>query len=134
MQAMADGTGSHTKMGTWAVDEREAELCELIADQDEKWDESLVGKEQWINMPAQPPGLLRSGMVHSLASCVAPFLLDTVHSSNAPLQEEVCFCSDLCHMCVVMQLQHQHVCAAVHSGLPCECLHVSELSIFSRAC
>lgn len=75
MQAMADGTGSHTKMGTWAVDEREAELCELIADQDEKWDESLVGKEQWINMPAQPPGLLRSGMVHSPASCVALFCL-----------------------------------------------------------
>lgn len=62
MQAMADGTGSHTKMGTWAVDEREAELCELIADQDEKWDESMAGKEQWINIPAQPPGLFRSGM------------------------------------------------------------------------
>ena len=61
-QAMADGTGSHTKMGTWAVDEREAELCELIADQDERWDEAIVGKEQWISKPAQPPGLLRSGM------------------------------------------------------------------------
>lgn len=50
-------------MGTWAVDEREAELCELIADQDERWDESIVGKEQWINKPAQPPGLLRSGQL-----------------------------------------------------------------------
>lgn len=65
MQAMAEGTGSHTKMGTWAVDEREAELCELIADQDERWDEALVGKEQWINMPAQPPGLMRSGVPHT---------------------------------------------------------------------
>lgn len=64
MQAMTEGTGSHTKMGTWAVDEREAELCELIADQDERWDEAIVGKEQWINMPAQPPGLMRSGVCH----------------------------------------------------------------------
>ena len=63
MQAKAEGTGSHTKMGTWAVDEREAELWELIADQDERWDEAIVGKEQWINMPAQPPGLMRSGVV-----------------------------------------------------------------------
>lgn len=62
-KAMTEGTGSHTKMGTWAVDEREAELCELIADQDERWDEAIVGKEQWINMPAQPPGLMRSGIL-----------------------------------------------------------------------
>ncbi len=65
-QALAEGSGAHTKMGTWAVDEREAELCELIADQDERWDEAIVGKEQWINKPAQPPGLLRTGqsMLH----------------------------------------------------------------------
>ena len=71
VQALADGTGSHTKMGTWAVDEREAELCELIADQDERWDESMAGKEQWINIPAQPPGLFRSGT--SQSSC-CPFI------------------------------------------------------------
>ena len=58
---LAEGGGAHTKAGTWAVDEREAELCELIADQDERWDEAIVGKEQWINKPAQPPGLLRTG-------------------------------------------------------------------------
>lgn len=63
LQALAEGTGSHTKMGTWAVDEREAELCELIADQDERWDEAIKGKEQWINKPAQPPGLLRTGLL-----------------------------------------------------------------------
>lgn len=33
----------------------------MLADDDEKWEESLKGKEQWINKPAQPPGLLRSG-------------------------------------------------------------------------
>lgn len=59
-------------MGTWAVDEREAELCELIADQDERWDEALKGKEQWINKPAQPPGLLRSGTFPAAThSCLA---------------------------------------------------------------
>ena len=72
VQAMADGSGSHTKMGTWAVDEREAELCELIADQDERWDEAIVGKEQWINKPAQPPGLLRSGVYRACGQACAP--------------------------------------------------------------
>lgn len=72
VQALADGTGSHTKMGTWAVDEREAELCELIADQDERWDESMAGKEQWINIPAQPPGLFRSGTPQSTLKLLLP--------------------------------------------------------------
>ena len=57
-------------MGTWAVDEREAELCELIADQDERWDEAIKGKEQWINKPAQPPGLLRTGMPLATPLCL----------------------------------------------------------------
>ena len=73
---MAEGTGSHTKMGTWAVDEREAELCELIADQDERWDEAVKGKEQWINKPAQPPGLLRSGVC--VCVCVCAYVCVTV--------------------------------------------------------
>ena len=61
-------------MGTWAVDEREAELCELIADQDERWDEAIVGKEQWINKPAQPPGLLRSGKAPSQSEAQSALL------------------------------------------------------------
>lgn len=93
MQAMVDGTGSHTKMGTWAADEREAELCELIADQDEKWDESMAGKEQWINIPAQPPGLFRSGMENSDA-----IGFHTFNSFASPAATSVvCMGSSQCH-------------------------------------
>ncbi len=80
-QALAEGSGAHTKMGTWAVDEREAELCELIADQDERWDEAIVGKEQWINKPAQPPGLLRTGQ-----SMLYSYLLDSPAITNSSVQ------------------------------------------------
>lgn len=98
-QALAEGSGAHTKMGTWAVDEQEAELCELIADQDERWDEAIVGKEQWINKPAQPPGLLRTGQ-SSLHSFVA---LTSHHQQQhaASLASEtahsfICFISSPC--------------------------------------
>ena len=33
----------------------------MMADKDEEWDKSLEGKSEWINRPAQPPGLLRTG-------------------------------------------------------------------------
>jgi hypothetical protein len=53
--------GARTQAGTWAPNAEEAELVELIADKDEQWEELLKGKDAWINKPAQPPGLLRSG-------------------------------------------------------------------------
>lgn len=86
---LAEGGGAHTKMGTWAVDEREAELCELIADQDDRWDEAIVGKEQWINKPAQPPGLLRSGQLsyhcclHTQLSPVLQYLSSSMYLATA---------------------------------------------------
>lgn len=44
-------------------------MVEFMADFDEKWEESLVGKDQWINKPAQPPGLLRSGAAIHFLTC-----------------------------------------------------------------
>ncbi|DBA90496.1 TPA: hypothetical protein ACH3X1_003759 [Trebouxia sp. C0004] len=83
-KALAEGSGAHTKMGTWAVDEREAELCELIADQDERWDEAIVGKEQWINKPAQPPGLLRTGIMELSVAMVEQRRRQQEQASSAP--------------------------------------------------
>ena len=34
-------------------------MIEMMADRDEAWEESLVDKEEWLNRPVQPPGLLR---------------------------------------------------------------------------
>ncbi len=50
-----------TKAGTWAVSEAEARMIEGAVDADERWAASLAGKEQWLQRPAQPPGLLQSG-------------------------------------------------------------------------
>ena len=58
-------------MGTWAPTQEEAEVVEMIADKDEEWEERLKGKSEWINKPAQPPGLLRSGAPPSGALSLA---------------------------------------------------------------
>ena len=54
--------GVRTKAGTWAASEAEARMIEFSADRNEKWEASLEGKEQWLQKPVQPPGLLRSGV------------------------------------------------------------------------
>ena len=53
--------GVTTAAGTWALNETEARMIEKTVDGDERWEKSLEGKDQWINKPLQPPGLLRSG-------------------------------------------------------------------------
>lgn len=53
--------GAHTAAGTWAADEDEAKIVEMIADRDESWSSSLSGKEQWLRAPASDHGMLRSG-------------------------------------------------------------------------
>lgn len=73
--------GAHTKMGTWAPNQEEAELTEMIVNKDEQWEELLKGKSAWLNRPAQPPGLLRSGDSH-------PFVLHihtpSIHGAPLP--------------------------------------------------
>ena len=61
LRLVLQAAGVRTKVGTWALSEAEASMIELSADRDEKWEASLVGKEQWLHKPLQPPGLLRSG-------------------------------------------------------------------------
>lgn len=43
-------------------------MIEALADADAKWDASLVGKDEWLNKPLQPPGLFNSGA--ALACCL----------------------------------------------------------------
>ena len=64
MQAKEEGTGVYTKAGTWCFNEEERDQVERAADADEKWAASLEGKEEWIQKPSQPPGLLRSGQFY----------------------------------------------------------------------
>ncbi|KAK9822886.1 hypothetical protein WJX74_001031 [Apatococcus lobatus] len=59
----AKAVGAHTTAGTWAADEDEAKIVEMIADRDESWTSSLSGKEQWLRAPASDHGMLRSGML-----------------------------------------------------------------------
>ena len=41
----------------------------MIADKDAEWEASLESKSAWLNRPAQPPGLLRSGARPLCALC-----------------------------------------------------------------
>ncbi|BDA44272.1 Acetyl-coenzyme A carboxylase carboxyl transferase subunit [Coccomyxa sp. Obi] len=68
--ARAAAEGARTAMGTWAPTQEEAEVVEMIADKDEEWEERLKGKSAWINKPAQPPGLLRSGIMELSISMI----------------------------------------------------------------
>ena len=61
--------GAYTKAGTWAPNQEEANMIEAIVDRDERWEESLVGKEQYIDRPIQPPGLLGSGLFTIVHTC-----------------------------------------------------------------
>jgi acetyl-CoA carboxylase carboxyl transferase subunit alpha len=65
-----EGKGVRTESGTWAVSQAEADIIESIVDSDEKWEESLQGKDQWLLKPVQPPGLLRSGIMELSAAMV----------------------------------------------------------------
>ena len=72
--------GAYTKMGTWAPTETDAEVIEMMADKDEEWEESLKGKGEWINRPAQPPGLLRTGTPLKVAdSACCPCVNEALH-------------------------------------------------------
>ena len=79
--------GAYTKLGTWAPTETDAEVIEMMADKDEEWDKSLEGKSEWINRPAQPPGLLRTG--------------------RGPMKEDAC-----CPSIVVLQVSRKSAAAA----------------------
>ena len=61
----AAAPGAKTKAGTWAPNEDEAALVEALADADEAWAERLRGKDEWVQKPDQPPGLLRSGVMEA---------------------------------------------------------------------
>jgi len=87
-QARADraaAKGVRTKAGTWAASEAEARMIELSADRDEQWEASLEGKDQWLQRPLQPPGLLRSGMLEVAVGMMdAKRIADS--DSSAPIQ------------------------------------------------
>ncbi len=78
---MVQAEGARTAAGTWAPNAEEAELVELIVDKDEEWEERLKGKEAWINKPAQPPGLLRSGARATLLPTRYPLLYNAALAS-----------------------------------------------------
>lgn len=64
-EARATAGGARTAAGTWAPTADDAALVEAMADADEAWGERLRGKDAWVNKPAQPPGLLRSGVMEA---------------------------------------------------------------------
>lgn len=45
-------------------------MIEALAEADERWEQSLVGKEQWLNKPMQPPGLFNSGVMEMAVGAI----------------------------------------------------------------
>mmetsp|Transcript_31817 Transcript_31817/g.70685 ORF Transcript_31817/g.70685 Transcript_31817/m.70685 type:complete len:500 (-) Transcript_31817:1816-3315(-) len=66
----AEATGVFTKAGTWAASEAEARYIEQVVDADERWEKQMQGREDWLNRPAQPPGLARTGIMEMAVSMV----------------------------------------------------------------
>jgi len=63
--------GAKTAAGTLCATPEEAELVELLADADEKWDALVATKQEWINKPVQPPGLGRTGVMWAVGAQIA---------------------------------------------------------------
>jgi hypothetical protein len=55
--------GVFTPAGTWTVDEEERAYVIRSADHDEAFEELAAVHESSINIPAQPPGLMDSGIM-----------------------------------------------------------------------
>ena len=65
---LADG-GYKSKAGTLCATAEEAELVELLADADEKWESILAEKQdEWCRRPAMPDGLQTTGLMYSIGS------------------------------------------------------------------
>jgi acetyl-CoA carboxylase carboxyl transferase subunit alpha len=62
--------GAKTKAGTPCRTPEEAELVEIYADADEKWDKLVADKGNWVLRPEQPEGLSRSGVLELAAAAV----------------------------------------------------------------
>ena len=69
-RALYAAGGATTPAGTVCATPEEAELVELLADADAKWDELVADKGEWIRRPAQPSGLARSGTMWAVGNAV----------------------------------------------------------------
>jgi acetyl-CoA carboxylase carboxyl transferase subunit alpha len=67
-EALARAPGATTAAGTWAPTEDDARYVELVADAEERWRASLVGKEEWLMKPTGPAGLRRPGALELAAA------------------------------------------------------------------
>ena len=63
-EALRKAPGATTEAGTWAPTEDDAKYLEMVADMEEKWQQTLESKKEWLMPPSLPdeglriPGLL----------------------------------------------------------------------------
>lgn len=68
-EALAKAPGATTKAGTYAPTADDAEFLEMMTDMEEKWQETLKGKEEWLLKPDVPsPGFNRPGLLELAAA------------------------------------------------------------------
>lgn len=69
--ALEKAPGAYTAAGTWAPTEDDAKFIEMMADMEDKWQENLKGKDEWINKPDVPSrGFTTPGLLEMAAAAV----------------------------------------------------------------
>ncbi|PRW39371.1 CTP-phosphoethanolamine cytidylyltransferase isoform A [Chlorella sorokiniana] len=69
-EALEKAAGATTKAGTWAPTEDDAKFIEMMADMEEKWQQTLLTKQEWVNKPQIPQGVTQAGLLELAAAAV----------------------------------------------------------------
>ena len=70
-EALAKAPGAYTEAGTYAPTADDAEFLEMMTDMEEKWQQTLKGKEEWLMKPKLPASGLNTPGLLELAAATA---------------------------------------------------------------
>ncbi|EFN53883.1 hypothetical protein CHLNCDRAFT_36222 [Chlorella variabilis] len=69
-EALQTAPGATTAAGTWAPTADDAKFIEMVADMEDKWQQTLATKQEWVTKPDLPAGVSRPGMLELAAAAV----------------------------------------------------------------
>lgn len=62
-EALESAAGATTAAGTWAPTADDAKFIEMMADMEDKWQQTLQTKQEWVNKPDMPAGVSQPGLM-----------------------------------------------------------------------
>lgn len=69
-EALETAPGATTAAGTWAPTADDAKFIEMMADMEEKWQQTLATKQEWLMKPEVPAGMAQPGLLELAAATV----------------------------------------------------------------